>query len=168
MWLSPLAQQFKDEDENVNDVIEMGQDAQPEPEPVPKTSRASASRCWTHFIASYISSLFFTLSPTENRWIDMFLLFHRINLQGHFLHLRKSWLSLVKWDEEIVEKCDETMNRIWIFDDGKKPRRSGGVDLRPSYQKSVLLSGKVREWLFCHRSHHRGFHYNSGLHTLPC
>ena len=36
MWLSPLAQQFKDEDENVNDdVIEMGQDAQPEPEPVP-------------------------------------------------------------------------------------------------------------------------------------
>ena len=36
MWLSPLAQQFKDEDENVNDVIEMGQDAQPEPEPVPK------------------------------------------------------------------------------------------------------------------------------------
>ena len=46
MWLSPLAQQFKDEDENVNDdVIEIGQDAQPEPEPVPKTSRASASRC---------------------------------------------------------------------------------------------------------------------------
>ena len=44
MWLSHLAQQFKDEDENVNDdVIEMGQDE--EPEPVPKTSRASASRC---------------------------------------------------------------------------------------------------------------------------
>ncbi len=46
MWLSHLAQQFKDEDENVNDdVIEMGQDAEPEPESVPKTSRASASRC---------------------------------------------------------------------------------------------------------------------------
>jgi hypothetical protein len=46
MWLSPLAQQFKDEDENVNDdVIEIRQDAEPEPEPVPKTSRASASRC---------------------------------------------------------------------------------------------------------------------------
>ena len=39
MWLSPLVQQFKDEDENVNDdVIEMGQDA--EPEPAPKKPRA--------------------------------------------------------------------------------------------------------------------------------
>ena len=40
MWLSPLAQQFKDEDDNVDDdVIEMGQDAKTEPEPAYKTPR---------------------------------------------------------------------------------------------------------------------------------
>ena len=42
MWLSPLAQQFKDEDENVNDdVIEMGQDAEP--------MRDSWSCIWNQF-----------------------------------------------------------------------------------------------------------------------
>ena len=39
MWLSPLAQQFRDDDDNVDDdVIEMGQDA--EPAPAPKKPRA--------------------------------------------------------------------------------------------------------------------------------
>ena len=41
MWLSPMAQQFKDDDDNVdNDVIEMGQDAEPESEPAAKKPRA--------------------------------------------------------------------------------------------------------------------------------
>jgi hypothetical protein len=40
MWLSPLAQQFKDDDDNVDDdVIEMGQDTEPESEPAPKKPR---------------------------------------------------------------------------------------------------------------------------------
>ncbi len=40
MWLSPLAQQFKDDDDNVDDdVIEMGQDAEPESGPAPKKPR---------------------------------------------------------------------------------------------------------------------------------
>ena len=38
MWLSPMAQQFKDDDDNVDDdVIEMGQE--PESEPAPKKPR---------------------------------------------------------------------------------------------------------------------------------
>ena len=38
MWLSPLAQQFRDDDDNVDDdVIEMGQE--PESEPAPKKPR---------------------------------------------------------------------------------------------------------------------------------
>ena len=41
MWLSPLAEQFKDDDDDAeDDVIEMGQDAEPEPEPAPKKPRA--------------------------------------------------------------------------------------------------------------------------------
>ena len=38
MWISPLAERFKDEDTSEDDVINMGQDE--EPEPTPKKPRA--------------------------------------------------------------------------------------------------------------------------------